>query len=1035
MSTRPARTRPGSLLLRLGLRAATVALLAFVFAATGFVPLRAADGLDFHLDLDTGGHRALVKDLAFTPDGEFLVSASDDKTIRVWDWRSGVSLRTIRGQIGPGQEGKIFALDVSPDGTTIAAAGWFGPSAGDSPPYGDVRLFDLRSGRLVSVLKGNPWVVHDVAFSPDGLRLAAAGQEGFVYLWKKDEAGAWQAETRLDADSLRIEKIAFAAGGTRLAAVTADYGIRLWDLAGMSLIDIPDAAVLEDVPVRALAVSPDGSLFATGADDGRVQIWRAGDGGLAETVPQRGFAVGALAFAEAGGALVVSCGYRCAGRFEQTVWRFATGEGASHAGHDDTVWASAASPDGRLVATAGGSRKEIRVWNPATGETVAELSGLGEPVMAVGITPDGGAIAWGSEDPCPDLAACPERQSPLANVMPLPAEGRFFERPRATQEVEGFLRAVHARDGWSLVASAGDDSPVPNDVLEVRRDGATLHRIANDASSGFLHAAFTLLSDDRHLVTGGSDGTLTVYDRDTGGYVTTLEDSHSGEVHAMAEAPQAGLLVTGSDDQTLKLWNLKTRRLVATFFFAGGEFIVWVPQGYYYSSPDGDALVGWHVNQGPDSEARYVRARQLKQYLFSPEIVRRALILADAEAAVRELRGVDTELDRLLARRPPEFQARVLEGDASREGFVAVEITGAAEAGASVAQFTITANDRRIDGFETRAISGGADDLVGAGSSPLLGLLLGNASPDRFVIEVPVQPGENEISIAGLNAFGYLTERSVKAIGRMRDTDRAAGTLFVVAIGAEDYPFLPRACGGRSCNLAFPVDDAAEFLRLVDQRTRPLYREMKTLVFANADALAETKAARETSLFANVMEPESDLILDEIEDFLAEAGPDDTTIIFVAGHGINIDEDYYFIPSDGRQREPDRWQRSSLVDWETIQRAVERARGRRLMLVDTCHAGNSFNPRLEKDAEDARIIVFSATAANNTAAELPELGHGVFTHALLQGMKGGADPSGEGVRLLSLADFVDREVRRLTASRQAPEYYISKVDNFLVARP
>lgn len=1015
MSPRPARGSYSSTLLQIGLRAAAVVLLAVVFAATGFVPLRAEETVDFHLDLDTGGHRALIKDVAFTPDGEFLVSASDDKTIRVWDWRSGVSLRTIRGQIGPGQEGKIFALDVSPDGAIIAAAGWFGPSVGDSPPYGDVRLFDLRSGRLVTVLKGNPWVVYDVAFSPDGTRLAAAGQEGFVYLWKKDAAGAWQPETRLDGDSLRIEKVAFAAGGTRLAAVTEDYGIRLWDLADMSPVEMPDATVLEDVPVRALAVSPDGRLFATGSDDGRVHVWRAADGGLAETVPQRAFAVGALAFAEGGAALVVSCGYRCAGRFEQVVWRFGTGEGSAYAGHDDTVWASAASPDGTLVATAGGSRKDIRVWRPATGEMVAELKGVGSPVMAVGVTSDGGAIAWGSEDPCPDLPACPDRQAALANVMPLPAEGRFFERPRATADVAGFRRAFHARGGWSLVASAGDDGPVPNDVLEVRRDGITLHRIANDASNGFLHAAFTLLSDDRHLVTGGSDGTLTLYDRDGGGYLTTLADGHTGEVHAMAEAPQAGLLVTGSDDQTLKLWNLKTRRLVATFFFAGGEFVVWVPQGYYYSSPDGDALVGWHVNQGSDSEARFVRARQLKQYLFSPEIVRRALILADAEAAVRDLRGVDTELDRLLARRPPEFQARVVEGDAPREGFVAVEITGAAEAGASVAEFTVTANDRRIDGFETRSVGGG--------------------DADRIVIEVPVQPGENDISIAGLNEFGYLTERSVKAIGRMRDANRAAGTLYVVAIGVEDYPFLPRACGGRSCDLAFPVDDAAEFLRLVDQRTRPLYREMKTLVFANADALAETKAARETSLFASVMEPESDLILDEIEDFLAEAGPDDTTIIFVAGHGINIDEDYYFIPTDGRQREPDRWQRSSLVDWETIQRAVERAKGRRLMLVDTCHAGNSFNPRLEKDAEDARIIVFSATAANNTAAELPELGHGVFTHALLQGMKGGADPTGEGVRLLSLADFVDREVRRLTAARQAPEYYISKVDNFVVAQP
>ena len=116
--------------------------------------------------------------------------------------------------------------------------------------------------------------------------------------------------------------------------------------------------------------------------------------------------------------------------------------------------------------------------------------------------------------------------------------------------------------------------------------------------------------------------------------------------------------------------------------------------------------------------------------------------------------------------------------------------------------------------------------------------------------------------------------------------------------------------------------------------------------------------------------------------------PNDTTIVFVAGHGINIDEDYYFIPTDGRKQDAERWKRSSLVDWADIQKSVERAEGMRFMLLDTCHAANAFNPRLEKDAADARIVVFSATAANNTAAELPELGHGVFTYSLLAGLRG-----------------------------------------------
>ncbi len=96
---------------------------------------RAEDARDFHLDLDTGGHTARIGDLAFTPDGEDIVSASDDKTIRIWDWQSGVTLRTIRGYLGNGSDGKVFAVAVSPDGKTIAAGGCFGASLGDKPTY------------------------------------------------------------------------------------------------------------------------------------------------------------------------------------------------------------------------------------------------------------------------------------------------------------------------------------------------------------------------------------------------------------------------------------------------------------------------------------------------------------------------------------------------------------------------------------------------------------------------------------------------------------------------------------------------------------------------------------------------------------------------------------------------------------------------------------------------------------------------------------------------------------------------------------
>ena len=228
-------------------------------------------------------------------------------------------------------------------------------------------------------------------------------------------------------------------------------------------------------------------------------------------------------------------------------------------------------------------------------------------------------------------------------------------------------------------------------------------------------------------------------------------------------------------------------------------------------------------------------------------------------------------------------------------------------------------------------------------------------------------------------------------------------------------------------------------MKVVIERTAPLHSGMEALLLVNEDALHEDEArARELVRIVGeerILEPESDNISDEIVDFLDLPGPEDTTILFIAGHGLNIDEDYYVIPSDGRQQDGDRWRRSSLVKWSDIQEAIDRTKGRRFMLLDTCHAAGAFNARMEKEAADAKIVVLAATAANNTAAELDQLGHGVFTHAVLEGMRGAANTGGDGVRILGLSDYIDREVRRLTSQRQEPFYHLPRTENFLVAMP
>lgn len=976
-----------------------------------------------NLYLDTGGHLAFVKDMAFTPDGELLLSSSDDKTIRVWDWRSGVTLRRIRGQIGAGNEGKIFALDVSPDSKTVAAGGWFAPGIGDNPPYGDIRLFDIATGRISGVLKGLDFPVYDIDFSPDGSLIAAGGQDGFVQLWKRDDTSdsGWAAYETLDADTARVERVSFALGGKRLAVATADNGVRLFDMSNLSEIDLPDAGDLRDIRLTALTVTPDGQAFATGNAQGDLHLWGAEGGKLVTSLKSGDHVIGALTFTPDGKSLVAGCAYRCEGDYTVAVWDLSNpgAPAQRYEGHDNTVLAAATGPDGSMIATVGGERHEIHLWDAGNGSEVARLHGIGAPVTAVGITPDGGVVAWGTANPCPGAIACPDVLGALEGEMLIPTPDRGFENPSPLKRPETeFQRAVAAQGEWSLRHVQGGPQNLANAVLEVVRGHEVVHRIVKDATNGFVHSAYTLLSDGVGLVTGGSDGTLLHYDRETGALLGEFR-GHAGQILAIAEAADAGMLVTGSSDQTLRLWNLATRKLIVSIFAAGDEWIVWTPQGYFHSSPNGDEIVGWTVNQGSEVEARYLQARQLRQHLSSPEIVRRAILFRNPMDAARELRGTDSQLDELLRRRPPEFEIKVVDTAKAEEGFVTVEIVGAAEAGADVSSFSILSNDRRIDDFAARAV-----DSPNGGS---------------VVLDIPVQEGENRILISGVNEFGYITERGATVLAPRRQQEKPKGKLYVAAIGVNQYPHLPSECSGRSCDLRFPVADASEFLRVVAARTAPLHAEMEALLIVNRDSLEEdgTRAAEVIRLVGEdrVMEPEARTIRDEIVDFLDLPGPDDTTILFIAGHGINVDEEYYVIPSDGRKQDQDRWRRSSLVAWSDIHEAIERAKGRRFMLIDTCHAANAFNPSLEKDAADARIVVLAATAANNTAAELAHLGHGAFTFSVLEGLRGKANTGGDGVRILGLSDFVDREVRRLTDNRQEPFYHLPRTENFLVAAP
>jgi WD40 repeat protein len=121
--------------------------------------------------IETGLHTAVINRIAVDRAERFVVTGSDDKTVRLWSLPEGTLLRTLRLPIDQGNEGKVFAVALSPDGETIAVGGWTG---WDWEGSASIYLFDRPSGQLKRRLPGLPNVVLHLAWSPDGRHLAAS---------------------------------------------------------------------------------------------------------------------------------------------------------------------------------------------------------------------------------------------------------------------------------------------------------------------------------------------------------------------------------------------------------------------------------------------------------------------------------------------------------------------------------------------------------------------------------------------------------------------------------------------------------------------------------------------------------------------------------------------------------------------------------------------------------------------------------------------------------------------------------------------
>jgi uncharacterized caspase-like protein len=278
-------------------------------------------------------------------------------------------------------------------------------------------------------------------------------------------------------------------------------------------------------------------------------------------------------------------------------------------------------------------------------------------------------------------------------------------------------------------------------------------------------------------------------------------------------------------------------------------------------------------------------------------------------------------------------------------------------------------------------------------------------------VNVPLEKGENQIRVVASNDAGESAEDLIVYLEREGLLNRK-GKLFILAIGVDVYANLSGA-------LHYASADAKLIVDTLTKNAGPLHTDVKSQLLVSGGTTPPTKANIEDALL-----------------LFREANPEDTVVLFLAGHGVNEGADYLFMPQDAQSTDDGHWRPSSVVRWHVLQQALQEAHGSRIMFVDTCHSRGAFSSRLVKDASDANIIVFAATDRDSAAQEREDLGHGVFTCALNEGLQGGADFMKSGaIKILELSVFVSNQVKRLSNNEQEPTFSLSGVKNFVLAVP
>ena len=932
----------------------------------------------------------------FTASGESLITINANKKSQLTNLND--SALSVEFNIQ-----KPYSYAVSPTNKVLAI--------GSSTQH--IELFNIETGERTDSLVPNPdkgcnGCKTRIVFSHTGKKLVSVTKYSGVDIW---DVRTGEKLLNFPYEESWVDAVAFSSND-RYVMVNADDETVIWDLKLQKKLREFNFDGLECTPV----FSPDGKSILTTNENNTAAIWDIETGkktrvygGFLNKKRDDGMKFDQGNWYHSGiinylrlesQAILHPCGrYIVKGNIDSVavLINLETGKvERQFVGHRQAVLCTDFSSDGKWLVTGSGDRR-IKLWNVETGELIRTYKGHGELVFDVSFSADDAYLVSGSWDGTLrmwDVATGKllsyvniEESSPFRTKFTpndlyvvsadLTPELKLYEADAAAEfrNIVGHTKLVtdinFSLDGRSMITASDDGTVKEWDLLS----GMLIRKYKGHQSGVY---AVVYHPNGKYVVSGSNDRTVIIWNAQTGAIEKELQ-GHSGGVSSVQISEDGKRLVSCTVDGEVKVWNLNTYEELYTYIQIDREnWLAKTPEGYFDGSPN--ALK--HINYVSGTEVIAVNA--LFEKYYTPNLVKRL-------TAGESFQAKNMNFNEVI-QAAPSVQLNLIEENTLKEELLNDSIVWFRKS--LPLAVNLTDNGRGID--EVRVYNNGklvqnewfSDKQVRAGKQHSLS------------VDVPMLTGVNKVTVVALNKD--RTESEPIELEVYYDGVESNIDLYILSVGINKYK-------NPAYELNYAVNDAKAYSRQIQKSAGAIFNEVDEVFIKDTDA---SKEGIQQAFMA----------------MAEKSGPEDVFIFYYAGHGAMNDDTFFIVPYDvtNMYGDAEGLEQKAISSAELLQFSKEIAAGKQMFILDACQSGGALEAFNTRGAEREKAVAqlarstgtffLLASGAIQYASEARELGHGIFTYALLEGLQGEANGGigDEKITANELKSYVEDRVPELT---------------------